>query len=126
MIAPGSDEAHENEWLNSLTFLPENAVQPVHPVPLAFSVIAPNSTDSREATLHMDVYQCIHGHANEILVRETARSRELRRCTGCSKPKGYRKPIANSTKSRATEKLGRVFVYLSALRVLIRCLVRNT
>ena len=27
--------------------------------------------------------------------------------------KGYRKPIANSTKSRATEKLGRVFVDLS-------------
>ena len=27
--------------------------------------------------------------------------------------KGYRKPIANSTKSRATEKLARVFVYLS-------------
>ena len=30
--------------------------------------------------------------------------------------KGYRKPIPNTTKSRATEKLGRVFVDLSGLK----------
>ena len=37
----------------------------------------------------------------------------MRLCTGCSIAKWYRKPIANSTKSRATEKLGRFFVDLS-------------
>ena len=55
-------------------------------------------------------------------MRETARSLgveligELRPFAGCSKAKGYRKPIGNSTKSRATDKLGRVFVYLSGLK----------
>ena len=48
----------------------------------------------------------------------------LRPCTGCSMAEGYRKPIASSTKSRATEKLERVFVDLSG-GVLIRCLVRS-
>ena len=61
----------------------------------------------------------MHGHGNELLLRETAKSLglelvgKLRSCTGCSMAKGYRKPIANSTKLRATKKLGRVFVDLS-------------
>ena len=49
VIAPGSDDSHENEWLNSLTFLPENPVQTAHHVALAFPVIAPGRVDSREA-----------------------------------------------------------------------------
>ena len=54
-----------------------------------------------------------------MLLRETAKSLRvellvrLRPCTGCSMAKGYRKLIANSTKSRATDKLRRVFVDLS-------------
>ena len=86
------------------------------PVPLAFPVIAPGSADSREAAVDINVYHCIHGHANEFILRETARSLgveligELRPCAGCTMAKGYRKPIANSTKSRATEKPGRVLV----------------
>ena len=119
MIAPGSDDSHVNEWLNSLTFLQENPVQLAHPVPLAFPVIARGSADSREAAVDINAYHCIHEHANEFLLWETARSLgveligELRPCTGCSMAKGYRKPIGNSTKSRATEKLGRVFVDVS-------------
>ena len=31
VIAPGGDDSHENEWLNSLTFLPENLVQSAPP-----------------------------------------------------------------------------------------------
>ncbi|CAM9259353.1 unnamed protein product, partial [Laminaria digitata] len=56
---------------------------------------------------------------NELLLRETAKLLEielsgtLRPYTGCYMVKGYRKPIPNSTKSRASEKLGRVFVDLS-------------
>ena len=116
VIAPGSDDSHENEWLNSLTFLPENPVQTAHHVALAFPVIAPGGADSREAAVDINVYHCIHGHANEFILRETARSLgveligELRPCAGCTMAKGYRKPIANSTKSRATEKPGRVLV----------------
>ena len=119
MVARGSNDSHANDWLNSLTFLPENLLQSASPVPLAFPVLAPGSADSREAAADINVYHCIHGHANEFILGETARSLgvaligELRPCTGCSMAKGYRKPIANSTKSRATEKLGRVFVDLS-------------
>ena len=117
VMAPGNDDSHENKWLNSSTFLPENPVQPAHPVSLAFRVIAPGSADSHEAAVCINVYHCIHGRANEFILTETTRSLgveligELRRCTGCSK--GHPKPIADSTKSRATEKLGRVLVDLS-------------
>ena len=119
MVAPSCDDSHENEWLNGLTFLPENLVQPSPPVPLAFSVIAPGSADAREAAVDIKVIHWIRGHANEVLLRETAKSLgvellgRLRTCTGCSMAKGYRKLIANSTKSRVTEKLGRVFDDLS-------------
>ena len=41
VVASGSENSHENEWLNSFTFLPENPVQSVPSVPLAFPVIAP-------------------------------------------------------------------------------------
>ena len=74
------------------------------------------SAHPREAAVDINVCHCIHGHANEFLLRATARSLgidligELRPCTGCSVAKGHRKSIANSTKSRATVKLGRVFV----------------
>ena len=69
------------------------------------------------------MYQCIHGHANQFLLRETSRllgvelTDELKQCTGCSMAKGYRKPIANSPKSRAAEKLGRVSVDLSGPKI---------
>ena len=127
LLAPGNDHSHENEWLNSLTFLPENLVQLAHPVSLAFPVIAPGSADSRESGVDTNVYHCVDGHANEFLSRETAKSLgveligELRSCTGCSMAKEYRKPVANISnisKSRVTKKLRRVFV-------LIRCLVRS-
>ena len=101
-------------WFN---FLKRNLVQPDHPVPLAFPFIAPGAADSREAAVDMNVFHCVYGHANEFLLRETAKSLpgrcraigSMRPCARCSMAKGYR----NSTKSRATEKLGRVFVDLS-------------
>ena len=71
VIAPGSDDSHENDWLNSPTFLPENLV-PAHPVPMAFFVIASGSVDLREAAVNISVVYCIHGHADEFLMRETA------------------------------------------------------
>ena len=62
VTAPGSDDSHENKWLNSSTFLPEDLVQSAPPVPLAFPVIAPRSADSREAAVDINAYHCIHGH----------------------------------------------------------------
>ena len=94
-------------------------MQPAHYVPLVFPVIAPGSADSREAVVDINVFHCVHGYASEFLLRETSKSLGvellggLRPCTGCSVANEYRKPIANSTKSRATQKLGRVFVDLS-------------
>ena len=110
----------------------ENPEQPALPVPLAFPVIAPGGADLREAAVDISVIHHIHGHANEFLAKEIAKSLgvyllgKLRPCTGCSIAKGYHKPIANSTKSRATEKLGKFSLTSVALRVLIRCLVRST
>ena len=120
VIAPGRDDSHENELLNSLTFLLENPVQPAHTIPLAFPAIVPGSADSREAAVDIKVYHCIHEHANEFLLRETAKSLgvepigELRPFTGCFMAQWFRRPIAHSTKSRATEKLKTVFVDLSS------------
>ena len=87
-------------------------------LPLAFPVLAPGSIASTETIVDIDVFHCVHGHANGLLIllRETAKSLglelvgQLKPCTGCSMAKGYRKPIPNSTKLRATEKSGRVFV----------------
>ena len=87
--------------------------------PLAFPVLAPGSIASTETSVDINVFHCVHGHSNELLLRETAKSLglelvgKLRPCTGCSMAKGYRKSIPNSTKLCATEKLGRVFVDLS-------------
>ena len=44
------------------------------PVPLAFPVIAPGSADSREAAVDINVLLCVYGHANEFMLRETAKS----------------------------------------------------
>ena len=52
----------------------ENPVQPALPVPLGFSVIAPGSTDSRDAAVDMNVFHCVHGHVDEFMLRETAKS----------------------------------------------------
>ena len=67
VVPPGSDDSHENEWLNSLTFLPEDPVQSAPPVPLAFPVIAPGSTGAREAAVEINVFRCVHGHAIAFL-----------------------------------------------------------
>ena len=83
----------------------ENPVQPAHSVPLVFAVIAPGNADSRQAAVDINVFHCVHGHANDFLLREAAKSLGMeqlgdsRPCTGCSMFKGYRKPIANSIKS---------------------------
>ena len=94
-------------------------MQPAHAIPLASPVIAPGSANLYDTTVDINVFHCVHGHANEILLRETAKSvgvellGRLRPCTGCSMAKGYRETIANSTKSRATKKLDFFFVDLS-------------
>ena len=88
-------------------------------LPLAFPVLAPGSIASTETSVDINVFHYVHSHSNELLLQETAKSLclelvgKLRPCTGCSMAKGYRKDILNSTKLRATEKLGRVFLDLS-------------
>ena len=94
-------------------------MQPAHTIPPACPVIAPGSANLHDTTVDINVFHCVHGHANEFSLRKTVKSLgvellgRLRPCTGYSMAKGYRKPIANSTKSRATKKLERVFVDLS-------------
>ena len=79
--------------------------------PLTFPVLAPGSTASAETSVDINVFYCVQGHSNELLLREIATSLVLelvgkfKPCTGCSMAKGYGKPIPNTTKSRATEKL---------------------
>ena len=117
--ASGSANSCETEWLSSLTLLHDHPMQPAHTIPLACPVIAPGSANLHDTAVDINVFHCVHGHANEFLLRETAKPLgvellgSLRPRTGCSMAEGYRKPIANSTKSRATKKLGRVFVDLS-------------
>ena len=72
VIALGSDDSTENDWLNSLTLLPKNLVKSAHPAPLAFPMIAPGGSDSREAAVDINVFYFIHGHTNEFMLRETA------------------------------------------------------
>ena len=94
-------------------------MQPAHTSPLACPVIAPGIATLLNTTVDSNVFHCVHSHLNEFLLRETAKYLgvellgRVRPCTGCSMAKEYRKSIANSTKSRATKKLGRVFVDLS-------------
>ena len=98
---------------------PEPFVESGCDLPLAFPVLEPGSIASTETTVDTNVFYRVHGHANGLLLRDTAKSLglelvgRLRPCTGCSMAKAYHKPIPNSTKFRATEKLGRVFVDLS-------------
>ena len=98
---------------------PETCVEYGCVFPLAFPVIAPGSTASTETRVDINVFHCVQGHSNELLLQETAKSLGLelvgksKPCTRCSMAKGHRKPIPNITKSRATEKLGRVLVNLS-------------
>ena len=53
-ISPGSDDSSENEWLNGLTFIPENLVQLATSILLAFLVIPRVSADSREAAVDIE------------------------------------------------------------------------
>ena len=98
---------------------PETCVEYGCNFPLAFPVLAPGSIASIETRVDVNVFHCVQGHSSELLLRETAKSLglqlggTLKPCTGCSMAKGYRKPNPNTTKSRATEKLGRGFVDLS-------------
>ena len=60
---------------------------------LVFPVLAPGSIASTETSVDINVFHCVHGHANELLLRETAKSLglelvgKLRPCTGCSMAK---------------------------------------
>ncbi|CAN0530962.1 unnamed protein product, partial [Laminaria digitata] len=97
----------------------ENCVETGCDFPLAFPVLAPGSIELNETAVDINVFHCVYGHSNELLLRETAKSLDvkllgkLRPCTGCSMAKGYRNPTPSSTKTRASKKLGRLFVDLS-------------
>ena len=64
--------------------------------PLAFPVLAPGGAASAETAVDINIFHCVHGHSNELLLRETAKALgvellgTLRPCTGRSMAKGYR------------------------------------
>ena len=82
-------------------------------------MLTPGSNANAESGVDIQVCHRVHGHSNELLLRETAKSLgvklvgRLRPCARCSVTKGCRKPIPHSTHSRATEILERVFFYLN-------------
>ncbi|CAN0366564.1 unnamed protein product, partial [Laminaria digitata] len=85
-----------------------------------FPLLTPDPSENCvESAVDINVFHCLYGHSNELLLRETAKSLDvkllgkLRPCAGCSMAKGYRKPIPSSTKTRASKKLGRLFIDLS-------------
>lgn len=73
-------------------------------------MIAPGSLDVREAVADIKVFNCVHGHDNGFLLRETAKSLgvellgDLSTSTGCSIDKGHRKPTANKLMGYAEPK----------------------
>ena len=87
--------------------------------PQALPVLAPGSADFAETAVDINVFNGVHGHSNEILLRKTAKSLgvellgTLRYCTCCSMAKAFLQPIPSSTKSRPSDKLRRVFDDLS-------------
>ena len=87
--------------------LPENNADTGSALPLTFPVLAPGRNVPTETAVDINVFHCVHGHVNELLLRESAKSLnaellgKLRPCTGCSMAKGYCNPIPSSTKSRA-------------------------
>ena len=95
---------------------PEDCEESGCDFPLFFPVLAAGNNAYAESDVDIKVSHCLHAHSNEVLARETPKppgaklTGKLRPCTGCYMAKGYRKPIPNGTHSRATEKLGRIFV----------------
>ena len=84
-------------------------------LPLAFPVLAPGSIASTETSVDINAFHCVHGHANELLLRQTAKSLGLelaekpRPCTGCSMAS-----LSLTALSYARQRSwGRVFVDLS-------------
>ena len=82
-----------------------------------FPVLAPGNVYA-ETDVYINYFHCVHGHSNELLLIGTSKSLGVElvgkpRPSGYSMAKGCSKSIPNSTKSRATERLGRVFVDLS-------------
>lgn len=90
------------QWLNVPTRGPRAGLYPS------------GSVDSRKAAVDNNASLRTQGHADKIQGRETdnflgvAPIGEFIACAGYSMAKGYCKPSAKGTKSRATEKLGRV------------------
>lgn len=70
------------------------------------------------ASVGINLFHCIYGHAHEELLRHTARhlgiilEGDMRACTGCSMAKGYRTSFPRQTKGRAQTQLGKVFAEL--------------
>ena len=92
----------------------DNRAQTDYDSPMALPVLAPGSAASAETAVDVNVSHCVYGHSNELLLREAANPldvellRTLTPCTSCSVAKACLKPIPCSTKSRASENLGRV------------------
>ena len=72
----------------------ENRVETGCDFPLEFLVLDAGSAASAETAVDINIFHCVHGHSNELLMRETAKAlgeellRTLRPCTGCSLAKG--------------------------------------
>ena len=86
------------------------------------AVLAPGKLPNKPV-VNINDYHCAAGHPHETLLRKTAEQQgvvlegKLLECKGCSMAKGLRRGIKQSTHARADKKLGRVFVDLSAPKV---------
>ena len=80
------------------------------------AVLAPGSKSPTSTDIN--AFHCSYAHVNEDLLRATTRklgvtlAGKLNPCIGCSMAKGLRKAIHKTTSTRASKKLGRVFVDL--------------
>lgn len=97
---------------------PESCVESGCNFPFAFPGIAPGSITSNDTAVDNNVFPYVRGHSNELLLREMAKSLgvellgKLRPCMilAVLMAKCYRKPIPESTMSRALERLGSVLL----------------
>lgn len=73
---------------------------------VAFPVLAPGSS-AISPIADINDFHNLYGHSNEFILRQTANKLgielegTLKPCAGCSMAKGYRKPIASRTNTRA-------------------------
>ena len=88
----------------------------------AATALSAISHTKKTDSVDINDFHRIHAHASVNLLRATAKrldvklAGELKPCAGCAMGKSIRHGVPSSTKTRATERLGRVFVDLTGPR----------